>query len=93
MIKNKWNIQIRKHKEDRMNRKRALRLLLVAATAAAIAIAVTYTAKVIAEDWHGKIGAAQVEKLDPDECVGGGSGGECYGEPPECDPNTECCPE
>ena len=76
-----------------MNRKRALRLLLVAATAAAIAIAVTYTAKVIAGDWHGKIAAAQMEKLDQVLCVGFYGGGDCLGELPECDPQTECCTE
>ncbi len=73
-----------------MDRKRSLRLLLVAVVTAAIAIAVTYTAKVVAADWSGKIGAMQTEQLDPDECVGSGSG-DCYGEPPECDPLVECC--
>jgi hypothetical protein len=68
-----------------MNRKRALRLLVVAVVTAAIAIAVTYTAKVFAgvQVPYGTINAHagdwQKKPLPASECPGiGGGGSECY---------------
>jgi len=75
-----------------MNNKRLISVIAIIVGVIAVIVAATFATKVLAEDWHGKIGQIGTVQLDPEQCKLGGGGGTnpCYGEPP-CDPSIECC--
>ncbi|MFZ2656916.1 MAG: hypothetical protein WAX69_18425 [Victivallales bacterium] len=53
-------------------------------------VALTFTIKVIAEDWNGKIGDTKTINLDPSECTGTGPAGPCY-KILTCSPDASKC--
>jgi len=70
----------------------SLRNTVIALGVVAMLAALTFTIKLVAADWNGQIGAIMATQLDPAQCAGGSSGGDCLGTPP-CDPAVSCCPE